>query len=594
MNFSGFFKYLYPQEIVESSQVVSMSINNWSIRFKLQVLSIVFGIGLFITGLVSFNTITELKSGLDEVGEIHLQSIYNLLELDKDLYQALSGILNATQYPAESAAFTDYIDYYRKQVDIDVPKKWKNGFLTLERLSTTADEKHIAGFETSFDDWKSAVENMVKLLKDSETTQTEIENLKAQISGTLFETMRDHVDKLSDATVERSKVNIADADQNNRRSKSMLTFIIFLSLGISLFLSTIITKSMLRQLRQVIVGLRDISKGEADLSARLALDSRDEIGELATWFDTFVEKLEGQANEQKVLQHQVQDSTNSLGSASKHLSEITTEISNKSTSIADMSNIVAAASEEMSVNMDTIAQASQASRQNMNSIENATGEMTSTVSEIPHKAEQAREITARAVQNVALASGRVDNLGDAAEQISKVTDTVVEIAEQTKLLALNATIEAARAGEAGKGFSVVAGEVKELATETNAATTDISHKIEAIQNETNGTVSEIASIRLVINEVSDIGNTIATAVEEQNVTTQDIASNVGMVNSGISDVVNNVTQGAKAAREVASNIATVNTDIGSIKKTGEDLNETTSMITDTGNKLKDVADRLYA
>ena len=366
----------------------------------------------------------------------------------------------------------------------------------------------------------------------------------------------------------------------------------FIALALAVVFALLITRSIVAGIRQVIVLVKDIASGEGDLTVRLNIETQDEIGELAGWFDTFVEKLEAQAAEQKVLQGQVQGSANDLSAASTQLASITTDIADKSSSIAEMSSMVAAASEQMSANMDTIAQSSQASQDNMNSVAGATEEMTSTVSEIAQNAEQAREVTAEAVQSVALASGRVDNLGVAASEISKVTDTIIEIAEQTKLLALNATIEAARAGEAGKGFAVVANEVKELASQTNAATADISQKIAAIQNETTGTVNEIASITAVIDKVNSIVNTIATAVEEQNVTTQDIASNIGMATSGMTDVVNNVSQAAEAAREVASNIATVNSDIGVIEQSGKDLKSSTNLITSTGDQLSDVAKRL--
>lgn len=384
----------------------------------------------------------------------------------------------------------------------------------------------------------------------------------------------------------------ADSAVYTLRNTTIVTvLIVALIIAVLAFL---ISKTITNPINKVVVMLKDIATGEGDLTTRLAIISKDEIGELAKWFDTFVEKLEGQAKVQKVLQGQVQGSTNDLGAAASQLATITNDISEKSTSISEMSAMVAAASEQMSANMDTISQSSRASQDNMNSVAGATEEMTSTVSEIAQNAEQAREVTAEAVQSVAMASGRVDNLGIAASEISKVTDTIIEIAEQTKLLALNATIEAARAGEAGKGFAVVANEVKELASQTNAATADISKKIEAIQSETTGTVDEIASITAVIDKVNAIVNTIATAVEEQNVTTQDIASNIGSATSGMTDVVNNVGEAATAARDVASNIAKVNTDIGSIKQSGVDLKDSTALITNTGNELKDVANKLNA
>ena len=120
----------------------------------------------------------------------------------------------------------------------------------------------------------------------------------------------------------------------------------------------------------------------------------------------------------------------------------------------------------------------------------------------------------------------VAKLGESSAEIGKVIKVITSIAQQTNLLALNATIEAARAGEAGKGFAVVANEVKELAKETAKATEDISQKIEAIQTDTRGAVEAIGQIGQIINQINDIPNTIASAVEEQTATTNEISRNV--------------------------------------------------------------------
>ena len=404
--------------------------------------------------------------------------------------------------------------------------------------------------------------------------------------------LRKKIDEI--VAIETELMNSRQADAHVAASSARWFTIIgtLVAIGLGIFVALFLSNGISKPIRNLMVALEKL--GNNDLTARLVVESEDELGRMSNSFNQSIEKLEKAAEAQKVIQGQVQSSTNDLGAAATQLASITTDISDKSASIAEMSGMVAAASEQMSANMDNVAQASQTSQDNMNSVAGATEEMTSTVSEIAQNAEQAREVTGEAVQSVAMASSRVDNLGVAASEISKVTDTIMEIAEQTKLLALNATIEAARAGEAGKGFAVVANEVKELAKQTNDATADISHKIEAIQSETAGTVTEIASITAVIDKVNSIVNTIATAVEEQNVTTQDIAGNIGQATDGMTEVVNNVNQAATAARDVASNIATVNTDIGTIKQSGIDLNSSTKLITDTGNQLKDVANRLNA
>jgi methyl-accepting chemotaxis protein len=133
-----------------------------------------------------------------------------------------------------------------------------------------------------------------------------------------------------------------------------------------------------------------------------------------------------------------------------------------------------------------------------------------------------------------------------------VIKVITSIAQQTNLLALNATIEAARAGGAGKGFAVVANEVKELAKETAKATEDISRKIEAIQGDTKGAIAAIAEISDVIHQISDIQNTIASAVEEQRATTNEISRNLSEAARGGVDITRNITGVAEAAQQTTT------------------------------------------
>jgi methyl-accepting chemotaxis protein len=129
-----------------------------------------------------------------------------------------------------------------------------------------------------------------------------------------------------------------------------------------------------------------------------------------------------------------------------------------------------------------------------------------------------------------------------------VIKVITSIAQQTNLLALNATIEAARAGEAGKGFAVVANEVKELAKQTAKATQDISRKIEAIQADTEGAIQAIGDIGGVITQISDLQNTIATAVDQQSATTSQISRTLAEAARGSTEITQNMTGVADAAR----------------------------------------------
>jgi methyl-accepting chemotaxis protein len=149
----------------------------------------------------------------------------------------------------------------------------------------------------------------------------------------------------------------------------------------------------------------------------------------------------------------------------------------------------------------------------------------------------------------------IAKLGESSVEIGKVIKVITSIAQQTNLLALNATIEAARAGEAGKGFAVVANEVKELAKETAKATEEIGQKIDAIQSDTKGAVQAIGEISAIINQINDISNNIASAVEEQTVTTNEIGRNVGEAAKGTNEIAKNIGGVAIAAQNTTRGAA---------------------------------------
>ena len=162
-------------------------------------------------------------------------------------------------------------------------------------------------------------------------------------------------------------------------------------------------------------------------------------------------------------------------------------------------------------------------------------------------------------------------LGESSAEIGKVIKVITSIAQQTNLLALNATIEAARAGEAGKGFAVVANEVKDLARETAAASEDISAKIAAIQVDTGGAVEAIGRISEIIGNINDIQHAIASAVEEQTATTNEIARNVSVAAQGASDITGNVAGVAEVAESTLSGAADTEQAAGELARLASGL-----------------------
>ncbi|MFP5229213.1 MAG: methyl-accepting chemotaxis protein [Acidobacteriota bacterium] len=229
------------------------------------------------------------------------------------------------------------------------------------------------------------------------------------------------------------------------------------------------------------------------------------------------------------------ENAGTLASASEELTAVSQAMSASAGETLAQANVVSAASEQVSRNVSSVAA--------------ATEQMQASIREISSNANDSARVAKNAVLVAESTNDVMKKLGVSSTEIGTVIKVINSIAQQTKLLALNATIEAARAGEAGKGFAVVANEVKELAKQTAQATDDIGHKIEAIQGDTKGAVSAIQEIGSIIGRINDISNSIASAVEEQTVTTSEIGRSVAEAAQGVSEIAKNIAGVATAAQK---------------------------------------------
>jgi methyl-accepting chemotaxis protein len=364
-----------------------------------------------------------------------------------------------------------------------------------------------------------------------------------------------------------------------QRNELIGVIIILIALGSGVI--TYISRKITIPIKNTAEMLKDIAQGEGDLTRRLKVETKDEVGEMAEWFNKFIDAI------QKIIKD-VSQNANQVRDASGELSEISKQMTSGAKQTSEKAHVVAAAGEEMSSNMNSVAAATEEAATNLNMVAAAAEQMITTINEIAQNSEKANNITDDAVVQTQSASGKVDELGSAAIEIGKVVETITEISEQVNLLALNATIEAARAGEAGRGFAVVANEIKDLAKQTAEATLEIKEKIGAIQGSTDATVTEIGQILKVINDVNDIVSTIATAVEEQSVTTKEIAENVVQASQGIQGVNENVAQSSIVAGDIAKDIAEVNQASGEINNSSSQVNmsaEALARLSETLNEM---------
>lgn len=233
--------------------------------------------------------------------------------------------------------------------------------------------------------------------------------------------------------------------------------------------------------------------------------------------------------------------------------EIVTELSNGKDKLVKFCENLTVNTQEAFKETETVSKSSKNVASNIQTVAIATEEMSSNISQIVKAVTDASKVAGKAVESAKEANDTILKLGDSGVAIGKVINVITSIAQQTRLLALNATIEAARAGEAGKGFAVVATEVKELAKETAQATEDIRQKIEAIQLDTKNAVNAISDIKKIIDQIHDIQGLIANSVEEQSVTTDDIAKNMSDAAVGSANITAGVENVSKLTSEISGN-----------------------------------------
>ncbi len=369
-------------------------------------------------------------------------------------------------------------------------------------------------------------------------------------------------------------LNTANQEMNTMAAKGLKTtiFIGMISMLIVMLVGFFIFKSLLTPIRTLRDNLKNIASGEGDLTLRLPVTSKDEVGEMAQNFNLFIEKIQMIVQKLYSQLSQVTSSVDDLKNYSRNIGEGAGQAAEKSISLAssiEQSNAgvngISAGAEEMSITVSTVA--------------SAIEEMSASLNEVAKSCHKELEIATRAESQSKTVLEIISRLEQSANQIGKVIDVISKIASQTDLLALNATIEAASAGESGKGFAVVANEVKDLAKKTAQATEEIVSLINEIRKNTDESVKSIQGINGVIGDINTISHNIVSAVEEQS--------------STINEISGNVAGASQAATEISRNIQEISTGIGEISKNMLGVTQVVEESATGVQKIEDNASNLF-
>ncbi|QTA88421.1 methyl-accepting chemotaxis protein [Desulfonema magnum] len=399
------------------------------------------------------------------------------------------------------------------------------------------------------------------------------------------------MDKITSEILDRMRYRVADyRDQSLKLRRQVQLYLIIgsaFAVFIALLISYFFARSITGPVRLVLAGLRDIAEGEGNLTKRLDIYTKDEVGELARWFNIFAENLQ-------TMMKEIADTTYNLSKASDKMSAVSVNMTSSAQDVNSQAITAAAASEQVNTNVSMVASAAAQSSSSLsniasmteeissvfdniaglgkktadnmtrmaqsnedianqvNSIAISTEEMTASLNEVAKNTARANRVSQDTNQRAEQIKARMDALESSSKQIGRIVGIIKDIADQTNMLALNATIEAAGAGEAGKGFAVVAGEVKELAKQSAEASDEIAGQIDEIQKSVRDAGQAVQDINKTINEVAGINEMIASSAEEQTATASEISKSVASTAGTVRTVTESASESANLVGEIAS------------------------------------------
>ncbi|NLW04896.1 MAG: methyl-accepting chemotaxis protein [Pseudomonadaceae bacterium] len=518
-------------------------------RSRIALPFVITAAALVFVGLFSINTVRNLVLDVDRMAENYIPAVSEVLNGDRDLYQALTA-----QFSYVDGSFNgEDTSKYLASFDENVQQANDRFNLAVSRLKGTGVEEHAQGFDQALERWVTSARQVMRLANEGrpETART----LNISETTALFKQLRNYFDKISEHADEQANLRANKASSEAYSSSITVLVVTLIILALSTTLFFVFLKLIIQSIAQLRNQLDNIAQGEGDLRQRIPVNNDDDLGKLATSFNAVLNNLQQMIGGVQGLAVSLKDEARSLAEAAASNDNGVARQADAIAMVATAINQLHSAIEEVASN------ASQASVLTQSAEENGTRG-----ADIIHSSSVQ---VSRLSQQIEAAVVAIRKLAEDSENITTVLDVIRGVAEQTNLLALNAAIEAARAGEHGRGFAVVADEVRTLASRTQESTANIQTMIASLQSGVAAAVqvmeigskealatekfsaateTELQAILHSIAQIADMNVSVASATEQQ-------TQVVDEINRSITEINDLAAEGAERSNQIG-NIST--------------------------------------
>jgi len=530
---------------------------NLGLRAKIMSIVVAFALVTSIVAVIAISGVTMAVNDTTTLAAMQNEVAFKIGAVHQEELKSrmLIGMAGAMPHASASdiAIWTDKMAGTDADLQAGVDG-YESGVASMGAAGASLGQADWQGFKTAWSEWKNQRDTaMLNAVKTGGPTAFAIAVGAAQPA------LDEAINRLeAEETLVNAEADAIASQSASEGSAAIRTSLIALGVGlvVVIALALFAANVMRRQVAQVKQVADALAIG--DFTVVAGIDTRDEVGRMGHALDTATENL-------RATMERVAGSAASVAAAAQQL--------------AAGNNQVAAGAEEMSARAGVVSTAATEVSRNLVDVSSGSEEMTASIREIAHSTAEASRAGLQAVEAARAANEQIGRLGISSQEIGNVVKVITQIASQTNLLALNATIEAARAGEAGKGFAVVAGEVGELARETARATEDIAMRVEAIQDDAQGAVAVIAQIAEIVQRINEHQSTIASAIEEQTATTNEMGRNVSDAAAGSEEIAGGIETVALSAATSSQVLGQVSAAVSDLSALAEELKQRVASFT---------------